>query len=183
MSVVSNKADWDRLRRARFCLNWNTNLSQKALFMIRHVLKSDRFAGRTFAAFILAVIVLCPPLSAAPKYDNALDWVPATAEFYSSSLRLREQFDIIVNSNAWQKLTNLPAVQMGWGFIQMGLNQPDGPWEEIQQFFAEPENQQLLDLVVDAVSHEIVVYGDKKAVDFFDVVQRTINDARFHSAV
>jgi hypothetical protein len=72
------------------------------------------------------------PVAAAPKYGNSLDLVPADAAFYSASLRLREQFDIITKSNAWAKLKNLPSVQMAWQLAQFGLNQPGGPGDHLR---------------------------------------------------
>ena len=65
--------------------------------------------------------------NAAPKYGNSLDWVPADAVFYSASLRLREQYDIVVQSNAFKKLAEMPAVQMGIGFGQMTWYCAGGP--------------------------------------------------------
>ncbi len=108
-----------------------------------------------------AFLLLGPAAQAAPKYGNALDWVPADAAFYSASLRLGEQIEIIANSNAWAKLVSLPSVQMAWQFVQMGINRPGGPGDQIQQFFAEPENQQLWNLIADGLSHEMVMYGDR----------------------
>jgi hypothetical protein len=122
-----------------------------------------------------------PAVHAAPKYGNSLDWVPADAAFYSSSLRWGEQVEIIAHSNAWAKLTNLQAVQMAWQFVQMGINRPGGPADQYREFMAEPENQQLRDLIGDAFSHEVVIYGDQKATDFIDVAQRTFNAMRFSS--
>ena len=122
-----------------------------------------------------------PPIQAAPKYGNSLDWVPADVAFYSSSLRLREQIEIIGNSNAWEKLISLPSVQMAWQFVQMGMNRPGGPGDLLQQFLADPENQQLWDLAIDAVSNEIVFYGDRRTADLVDIAQRAMNSVRFSS--
>jgi hypothetical protein len=121
--------------------------------------------------------------SAAPKYGNSLDLVPADAAFYSASLRLREQFDIVAKSNAWAKLKNLPSVQMAWQLAQFGLNQPGGPGDQITEFFTDPDNKELRDLLIDAVSSEVFVYGDRSAADFVDIGLRTVNAVQYASIV
>lgn len=119
-----------------------------------------RFRRRTIAALWLVLWATAAP--GAEKLHNALDFVPADASFFSSSLRLREQWDIAANSRAWQKLKNLPAVQMFWPLLQFQINQPDGPLQQYRDWVAQPENRQLVELGIDLVSHEIFVYGDER---------------------
>ncbi len=140
-----------------------------------------RHLSRLVIVAASAILLLAPAARAAPKYGNALDWAPADAAFYSASLRLGEQIEIIANSNAWAKLVSLPSVQMAWQFVQMGINRPGGPGDQIQQFFAEPENQQLWNLIADGLSHEVMMYGDQSFADFVDTMQRAMNAARFGS--
>jgi hypothetical protein len=143
---------------------------------------SSRRPSRLLTLFAsIAIVLTAIPASAAEKYGNSLDWVPANVAFYSSTLRLGEQLEIIANSNAWNRLTNMPAVQMAWQFIQMGLSQPGGPGDQLRQFFADPENQQLMELLHDGFAHEIVIYGDQQTSDFIRVVQDTMNAVRFGS--
>lgn len=150
------------------------------MFSIQKFSQSRR---RLSIIVLLAGLLLVPfkAVQAAPKYGNSLDWVPADAVFYSASLRLHEQFDIIAKSNAWAKLTNLPAVQMGMGFAQMAIYAPGGPGEQVRDFFNDPDNKELLDLIVDGVSNEILVYGDRSSADFFDVALRTLNAVQYGS--
>src|SRR5262245_30781039 len=116
-------------------------------------------AARSLAILLAAAAILATNVtSAAPKFGNSLDWVPADAAFYSASLRLKEQIDIVAQSRAWAKLTQLPSVQMAMGFAQIALHQPGGPGDQIQKVLADPENRELLDLVADGFSHEIVVF-------------------------
>jgi hypothetical protein len=138
----------------------------------------NHFARRYLSVFALAALVWLPSqVSAAPKYGNSLDWVPADAVFYSASLRLREQVEIVAHSNAWAKLTSLPAVQMGWQFAMFGLHRPGGPGDQMHQFFAEPENHELLHLVLDGFSNEVFCYGDPHAADFLEITLRTLSAA------
>ncbi len=143
-------------------------------------LRAPIVAGLLLLAMLVAPAKL---IAAAPKYGNSLDIIPADAAFYSASLRLREQFDIVVKSNAWAKLKNLPSVQMAWSLASLMLNQPGGPGEQIEEFFADPDNKELRDLLIDLVSTEIFVYGDGRAADFADIFLRTVNAVQYGSMV
>ena len=80
----------------------------------------------------------------APKFGNALDWVPADAAMFSSSLRLKEQVEIVANSKAWAKLKEIPVVQQGILGAQLYYGMMA---TELNQTIQKPENQQLIDLV------------------------------------
>ena len=90
---------------------------------------------------------------------GSLKLVPADAAFYSSSLRMKEQLDIVLQSKAWAKLSSLPFVQQGLGLAQMQM-QANPQASMVHQMLAQPENQQLLALLADMFSKEIFVYGD-----------------------
>ena len=47
------------------------------------------------------------------KLDTSLKLIPADAAFYSTTLRTREQFEAVTESNAWAKIKQMPMVQMG----------------------------------------------------------------------
>ena len=152
---------------------------------MRH-LKESRFAPYLLLMLLASISGIClspAPAAAATKYGNSLDLIPADAAFFSTSLRLREQVDIIAKSNAWSKLVNMPSVQMAWSLAQLTLNQPGGPGDQIAEFFADPDNKELRDMAIDAVSHEIFVYGDPNAADFCDIALRTVNAVQYGSMV
>ena len=72
--------------------------------MLLHARIATR-AGIVCAALAIAIAALssAPTASRADetrKYGNALDWAPADAAFYSSSLRNKEQLDNIAHSKA-----------------------------------------------------------------------------------
>jgi len=90
---------------------------------------------------------------------KSLELVPANALFYSSSLRLREQFDACVGSRAFAKLREMPVVQMGWAMFQQQWNNPRGELAQVKAMLEQPENQKLVSLLLDAVSHEVFLYG------------------------
>ena len=140
-----------------------------------------RFRGCILFLGVVAAGLLAPRGVLAAKYGNSLDWVPADSVFYSASLRLHEQLDIAAKSKAWEKLKNLPVVQMGYGFFQMSFYAPGGPGDQVRDFLAQPENKELIDLVCDSVSSEIVMFGDRSSADFADIALRTMNAVRYGS--
>jgi hypothetical protein len=142
---------------------------------------SWRFRGRVLVFGAVAAGLIWPLNAQAAKYGNSLDWVPADSVFYSASLRLHEQLDIVAKSKAWDKLKNLPVVQMGYGFFQMSFYAPGGPGDQVRDFLAQSENKELVDLVCDSVSSEVVMFGDRSSADFVDIALRTMNAVRYGS--
>jgi hypothetical protein len=133
---------------------------------------------RLLLAAAVSICLVSQTAQAAPKYNNSLDWVPADAVFYSASLRMKEQVDIVAKSNAWQKIKNLPSVQMGWSLAQMGMMSQR---QQVDGFLSDPENQELLEVVKDLFSQEFLVYGDHNSSDFLDVMLRTLNAIQYGS--
>jgi hypothetical protein len=122
------------------------------------------------AALLSAVVAL--PARAA---DEARPWgaaglVPEDAAFFSSTLRAREQIEAILRSNAWARLTDLPLVQAGWRRMREELNKPKGDLAPLFQFYRQPENRQLVELLLDMGSEEVFCYGGHSWVDFTDVL-------------
>src|SRR5262245_6421324 len=140
-----------------------------------------RFRARISVLCVLSIGLIWPLNAQAAKYGNSLDWVPADSVFYSASLRLHEQLDIVAKSKAWEKLKNLPVVQMGYGFFQMSFYAPGGPGDQVRDFLAQPENQELVALVCDSASSEIIAFGDRSSADFADIALRTMNAVRYGS--
>ena len=102
--------------------------------MPRSPIVALRRSPRFILAAAVSLFLVSQTAHAAPKYNNSLDWVPADAVFYSASLRMKEQIDIVAKSNAWQKIKNLPSVQMGWSLAQMGMM---GQRQQIDGFLAD----------------------------------------------
>jgi len=109
----------------------------------------------------------------------SLKEIPADAAFYSTMLRTREQVDIIAKSKAWEKLTGLP----GFDFLRKRLmdeiGKPGGALEKYNEFIKDPENKQLVDLLIDMVSQEIFVYGGANASDFAQLSSELYGAALF----
>lgn len=120
------------------------------------------------------------------KNDWALKEIPADASFYASWLRNREQVEIVGKSKSWKKITSMPSIQMGWMMFQQMMAQPGGPMAQFQQWYAQPENKQLVDLVTDMVSHEIYVYGGanwSECVDLFAQLYTTAQIANVQNEI
>jgi hypothetical protein len=116
---------------------------------------------------LVLVLVGCGLVGTAPgvgaadldKIDSSLKLIPADAAFYSSMLRNREQFDIIAKSKAWARLTDMPVVQTLWKQFQDELAKQDGPYAKFEEFYKQPENRELIELLADMASHDIFLYG------------------------
>ena len=151
--------------------------------------RSTRLATRAAVvggalALAIAVFSLAPAASRADephKYGNSLDWAPADAAVYSSWLRNKEQLENIAHSKAWAKFTDLSSIRQVWQSMQVILSLPGGPLSAIQQALQQPENQQLLEMVGDLASNEIVFYGDVHAIELMQLGSRATNTARFNS--
>jgi hypothetical protein len=115
------------------------------------------------------------------KLDCSLKLIPADAAFYSSSLRNKEQIEIIANSRAWAKLKSMPAVQMGLIALQAQLNDPNPQLAPFVQLYKAPENQQLLELLGDLASREIFIYGGESVIGFAELFGEVTSQARFGS--
>jgi len=92
--------------------------------------------------------------------------VPADAAFFSGSLRLKDQYEMVRNSNAMQAILSLPAVQMGLGQAEDMQSMPGSPLSMAATFLELPENQQALELLTDMVSTDTFVYGERSCVQF-----------------
>jgi hypothetical protein len=124
----------------------------------------------------LGVAVLGLALSAAGTSSRAADLekidlpslkeIPADASYYSASLRLKEQIDIVAASKAWKKLTGLPGIQFAWTAAKLQMSKAGGPLDTYEKFVEDPENQKLVDLLGEAVSREVYFYGAANATDF-----------------
>ena len=108
---------------------------------------------------------LTGPLAAAdPLKDNtSLQFVPENVAFYATELRLKELFDKFAGSKAFAKLKEMPSIQMGWMMAMSQWENPQVPQiATAKQMLAQPENQQLVSVLKDAISTEIFVYGGEE---------------------
>ncbi|HYO24644.1 MAG TPA: hypothetical protein VEQ85_06810 [Lacipirellulaceae bacterium] len=141
--------------------------------------KRPRLTALVGAAGIIAtsLAALSRPARAAETYNNSLDWVPASASGYSASMRQKEQIDIIAASNAWKTFRAIPAVAQAWAMAEAQIYDPAGPAAMFWQLMALPENKQLVQVLQEMVSDEIVVYAGEDFVNLIELYQ-TLNASR-----
>ncbi|MGE3809528.1 MAG: hypothetical protein AB7K24_33105, partial [Gemmataceae bacterium] len=124
--------------------------------------------SRRFAlACLLAVVLAMPTAGAEPA---SLKWIPADAAFYTVSLHNREQLEALLNSKAVGRLKELPAYKLFIKKMEDELAKPGSPLEQYRAFAKDPENQQLVELAGDMLSHEFFVYGGNSFVGSVDLV-------------
>ena len=128
-----------------------------------HSTKSFRRAIGSVALVLLASFSLPSVVEAADGNEavaGSLKFVPANVSAYSVSLHLREQFDEVVNSKAWKKLVDLPLVHKAWAAMKENDEFSEG-LEQMEEFFNDPQNKEMLAMFGDMASDEIFTYGDE----------------------
>jgi hypothetical protein len=125
---------------------------------------------------IAATIALCaatPPSGrAADVAESGLAMIPADAAFVSSTLRLREQYDAIVSSNAFAAIRKLPAVARFFDSLEEQKAQPGSPLSIVDTFMQLPENQEAFDLLADMVATDTFVYGEPSWIKLLELLRK-----------
>jgi hypothetical protein len=125
----------------------------------------------SFRAFLVLLSVFAAiPSRGADLADSGIGIVPEDAAFVSASLRLREQYDRLVASNAFAAVSKLPAVRRAIDSIEEQRLQPGNPLSILSTFMELPENQQALELVQDMVATDTVLYGEPSCVTFVELM-------------
>jgi hypothetical protein len=151
--------------------------------MLPHNERSPRpRAVLLFAAALAAVLPLAgrparadEPAPVKESGGNATALVPADVSFFASFLRNKQQLDAVRNSNAYKKLMQLDIVKEGLKKAHADLDKDESPIPKIRAFFDQAENKPLLDLLKDAGSHEVFVYGGKGFTDLFSLLGHISN--------
>ncbi|MEM7231747.1 MAG: hypothetical protein AAF517_06215 [Planctomycetota bacterium] len=103
--------------------------------------------------------------SSTPKTTSpfgAASWLPADASFFSSMLGMQEQWKVFRASGAMKKLLAHPTVQ---GLLAQLQGSP--PFQQFQAVTAsDPMAKAAFEVLSDAMSSEIFVYGDKDCAPF-----------------
>ncbi len=127
-----------------------------------------------FASLLVAAVPLTPVAAAVPQpLTNAgVATVPADAAFLFSSLRLKEQFDAIVGSNAFAAIRGLPAVKRAFDSWEEQKEMPGSPVSMFLTFLELPENEQAVELLADMVATDTFVYGEPSCVAFVKLLRK-----------
>lgn len=132
-----------------------------------------RFSGR------LVIVALCAFATAAPAQtpNCSLQKVPADALFYSSGLRLGEQLDIFLKSNAYAKLRAMPAAKLAFQHLATEAHKPGNPLGKLMEFMHAPENQELHEVLHDLFRNEMFVYGGENSVKLISLASQVASGA------
>jgi hypothetical protein len=136
-------------------------------------------ARRVVIAGVVAAIVGPPAaLADAPAAGPAgVALVPHDAAFLSSSLRLRQQYDMLVGSNAYKAIMNLPAFKRALDSYDEQRSTPGSPFSTVESFLELPDNKAAAELLADMVATDTFVYGEPSCVSFWKLV-RTVMEAQ-----
>jgi hypothetical protein len=134
--------------------------------------------------FVAACLNSSAAMAAAPAAlaGSGVATAPADAAFFSSTLRLKEQIDIFMDSNAWAKLRELPAISRGLDSWNEQKDMPGSPVSMFFTFLELPENAQAVELLSDMVAHDTFVYGDPSCAKFLKLV-RIVSAAQQEAAL
>jgi hypothetical protein len=134
--------------------------------------------ARGAAAALAVVVALSSSGRSADSIESSgIAMIPHDAAFVSSTLRLREQWQRFVKSNAYAALRKLPVVSRGFDSIEEQKLQPGSPLSMVATFMELPENVQALELLDDMVSNDTFIYGEPSCVAFMQLVKK-INQAQ-----
>jgi hypothetical protein len=128
------------------------------------------------AALAALIAALAPPAAVRAEgtagVDAAVKLLPADTAFYGSMLRNRDQLELVTRSKAWAKLMDLPAAKFARQLIEAKFADPDEQTAMVLGALKDPENKDLLQVLGEAVSEEIFVYGGSSWIDFSKLFQR-----------
>jgi len=135
---------------------------------------SRRLVGRVALVAVAFIGLAAGRLRAAPPPELAgsgAATVPADAAFFSASLRLKDQYDRILGSNAFAALRALPGVQRALASWEEQREMPGSPVSMFLTFLEPPENDQAAQLLADMVASDTFVYGTDSWVGFARLVR------------
>jgi len=135
---------------------------------------SFRIRGAWLAAAWLLVAWAGPTRSAmaAPPAlaGSGVATVPHDAAFLTSTLRLKEQLDRFLKSNAYARLRSIPALARALDSWEEQKDMPGSPVSMALTFLELPENAQAVELLSDMVSTDTFLYGEPSCIAFVKLV-------------
>lgn len=120
----------------------------------------------------LAAAMLASPVRGEDATAGGISMVPQDAAFMSATLRLREQYDLLVNSNAFKSVREIPAVQRAIESYEEQKTQPGSPLSTLATFMELPENQQAVEVLEDMIANDTFVYGEPSCIAFLELLSK-----------
>ena len=143
--------------------------------LVRHASAAPQAARRVGRRLCLALLASLPIVGVARGADapeGGVSMIPKDAAFVSATLRLREQIDLVLHSNAVAAIRELPAVVQALEQYEEQKLQPGSPLSMLDTYLQLPENQQAVDLLRDMVSTDTFLYGEPSCITFLELIQK-----------
>ena len=121
---------------------------------------------------LVALFIGATRLPAAPLAEQArsLRMVPADAAVYSASLRIKEQLDILLESEAFDRLMEIPLIQMIKMQITFQWQAANVPQiAQVKEYIESSEGQEAVALVKEMFSDEMFLYGGADIIGALDL--------------
>src|SRR5262249_55526949 len=141
----------------------------------------ERTPGRCLRVLLAATLAFVAWLAVQPvraaddvRTDSALAQVPADVAFYTSMLRNKEQLDLILASNTYKKLMELPSIQKGIEELKANLKK-DEKFSAFMKALETKDNKEAVEVVKDALSNEIFLYGGSGWSDLLTAILKANN--------
>lgn len=136
--------------------------------------------------FALTAISLLP-LQAAELAEqvHSLRAVPGDAAFYTSSLRLKEQWDAFLGSKAYGKLMEIPLIQLAKMQATFQWQQTTEPTvAQVREYLQSPAGQDAVAVLKEMFSDEVFAYGGSniaETIKMFMEVNAMVRSARMQA--
>ena len=143
--------------------------------LVRHASAAPQAARRVGRRLCLALLASLPMVGVARGADapeGGVSMIPKDAAFVSATLRLQEQIDLVLHSNAVAAIRQLPAVVQALEQYEEQKLQPGSPLSMLDTYLQLPENQQAVDLLRDMVSTDTFLYGEPSCITFLELIQK-----------
>ena len=111
-------------------------------------------------------------LAANTLAKSGVAMVPQDAAFLSATLRLREQIDLFLKSNAFAAIKKLPSMARALESFEDQQSQPGSPLSIAATFLEMPENEQAIELLNDMISSDTFLYGEPSCVIFVELLKK-----------
>ncbi len=111
---------------------------------------------------LVCVLLVQPPARAADLAEQAhsLRMVPVDAAFYSASLRLKEQWDLLLQSKAYARLMEIPLIQLvKMQAVFQWQQSADSTVANLREYVRSEEGQETVAVLKEMFSDEVFVYG------------------------
>ena len=110
---------------------------------------------------------------------HSLRQVPADSAFYSSSLRLKEQWDAFVGSKAYAKLLEIPLVQLAKMQVGFQWQQSSEPTiAQVREYVESPAGKDAVAVLKEMFSDEVFAYGGSNIAESVKFIMELNSMAR-----